>query len=105
MDRFALSLAYYLKGRYGAAIDQGELNLRETAGADYTRIVLAAAYAQNNRSADTARIVADVHRLDPTFDPKEFGTKFLNPIDLENLHAGLRKAGLFSPEASPTSRH
>jgi adenylate cyclase len=104
MDRFALSLAYYLKGRYDAAADQTELNLRETAGANFSRVVLAAAYAQANRNAEAARVVADIRRLDPTFDPQEFGTKFLNPGDLENLRAGMRKAGLFA-EASPALSH
>ena len=104
MDRFALSLAYYLKGRYGAATDQAELNLHETAGANFSRVVLAAAYAQANRGAEAARVVADIRRLDPTFDPQEFGTKFLNPGDLENLRVGMRKAGLFA-EASPASNH
>ena len=35
IDRFALSLAYYLKRRYDAAIEQAELNLRTTAGANF----------------------------------------------------------------------
>ena len=48
MDRFALSLAYYLKLRYDAAIEQAKLNLRETTGANFSRIVLAAAYAQQS---------------------------------------------------------
>jgi TolB-like protein len=104
MDRFALSLAYYLKGRYGAAIDQAELNLSETAGANFSRVVLAAAYAQADRGADAARVAADIHRLDPIFDPQEFGTKFLNPADLENLRAGMRKAGLLPGEADPARR-
>jgi adenylate cyclase len=104
LDRFALSLAYYLKGRYGAAADQAELNLRETAGASFSRVVLAAAYAQASRGAEATRVVGDIHRLDPTFDPQEFGTKFLNPGDLENLRAGMRKAGLFA-EAAPASSH
>ena len=30
IDRIALSLAYYLKGRYEAAIEQSEFNLRKT---------------------------------------------------------------------------
>ena len=94
IDRFALSLAYYLKRRYDAAIEQAELNLRETAGANFSRIVLAAAYAQQNRTEDAARVVAMIRRIDPTFDPQEFGTKFLNPVDLEHLRDGLRKAGL-----------
>jgi adenylate cyclase len=101
IDRFALSLAYYLKGRYEAAIEQAELNLRETAGANFSRIVLAAAYAEDNRSEDAARVVKTVRRIDPIFDPQEFGTKFLNPIDLEHLRDGLRKAGLFPAEAGP----
>ena len=105
MDRFALSLAYYLKQHYDAAIDQAELNLREITGANFSRIVLAAAYAQDNRNPAAARVVTEIRRLDPTFDPQEFGTKFLNPIDLENLRDGLRKAGLFPAVGGPGSDH
>ena len=36
-DRFALSLAYYLKRRYDAAIEQAELILRKTSGANFSR--------------------------------------------------------------------
>ena len=99
IDRFALSLAYYLKGRYDAAIEQGELNLRKTSGANYSRIVLAAAYAEQNRTDDTARVVTMIHRIDPAFNSREFGTKFLNSVDLEHLRDGLRKAGLATDEA------
>jgi TolB-like protein/DNA-binding winged helix-turn-helix (wHTH) protein/Flp pilus assembly protein TadD len=98
-DRFALSLAYYLKGRYDAAVEQAEVNLRNTSGANFSRIVLAAAYAEQNRAQDTARIVTTIHRIDPTFDAKEFGTKFLSSVDLEHLRNGLRKAGLLTEEA------
>jgi adenylate cyclase len=103
LDRFALSLAYYLKGRYDDAIEQARLNLRKTEGANFSRIVLAAAYAEADRSEDAARVVAAIHRLDPTFDPQQFGGKFLNPADLANLREGLRKAGLWSslPASSP----
>jgi adenylate cyclase len=94
VDRFALSLAYYLKGRYDAAIEQAELNLRKTTGANFSRIVLAAAYAELGRSGDAARVVTTIHRIDPTFDAQEFGTKFLRAADLEHLRDGLRKAGL-----------
>ena len=99
VDRFSLSLAYYLKRRYDAAIEQCELNLRKTSGANFSRIVLAAAYAEQNRPEDTARVVTMIRRIDPTFDPKEFGTKFLNSVDLEHLRDGLRKAGLSTEEA------
>jgi TolB-like protein/DNA-binding winged helix-turn-helix (wHTH) protein len=103
MDRFALSLAYYLKGRYDAAIDEAELNLRKNTGANFSRIVLAAAYAQHDRAEDAARVVAAIRRFDPTFDARDFGTKFLKPADLERLRDGLRKAGLYAaaPESPP----
>lgn len=94
IDRFSLSLAYYLNGRYGAAIEQAELNLRSTSDAHFSRVVLAAAYAQNNQDEDAARVVALLRRLDPTFNPEEFGTKFLNASDLDRLRDGLRKARL-----------
>jgi adenylate cyclase len=68
VDRFALSVGYYLEGRYDAAIEQAELNLRTTSSANFTRIVLAAAYAQQNRANDAANVVATIRRLDPTFD-------------------------------------
>ena len=99
VDRFSLSLAYYLKGRYDQAIEQCELNLRKTSGANFSRIVLAAAYAQLGQTDDTARVVTTIHRLDPTFDAREFGTKFLNSVDLELLRDGLSKAGLWTDEA------
>jgi TolB-like protein/DNA-binding winged helix-turn-helix (wHTH) protein/Tfp pilus assembly protein PilF len=101
IDRNALSLAYYLKGRYDAAIEQAELNLRRTESANFSRIVLASAYAQANQSGNAARVVSAIHRLDPTFDPQDFGSKFLKPADLERLRDGFRKAGL---DAAPVPR-
>ena len=98
IDRFALSLAYYLKGRYDAAIEQAELNLQKTAGANFSRVLLAAAYAQQNRGEDAARTVEMIRRVDPAFDPQVFGTKFLKSADLEHLRDGFRKAGLYVPD-------
>ena len=104
MDRFALSLAYYLKGRYDAAIAQAERNLRETPGANFSRIIVAAAYAEQDRADDAARVVATIHQLDPTFDPQTFGTKFLDAVDLERLRDGLAKAGLYPAEGRAAAR-
>ena len=100
-DRFALSLAYYLKGRYDPAIEQAELNLRKTSGANFSRVVLAAAHAQLGHSDDAGRAVTIIRRLDPTFDPMEFGTKFLRAGDLDHLRDGLRKAGLLAEQTAP----
>jgi TolB-like protein/DNA-binding winged helix-turn-helix (wHTH) protein/cytochrome c-type biogenesis protein CcmH/NrfG len=94
IDRNALSLAYYLKRRYQAAVEEAEINLRQTEGAHFSRAILAAAYAQQNRPEDAKAAVMMIRDLDPTFDPQKFGTKFLNSIDLEHLRDGLRKAGL-----------
>jgi tetratricopeptide (TPR) repeat protein len=94
IDRFALSLAYYLKRRYGAAVEQAEINIGKSEGAYFSSAVLAAAYAQQGRSEDAARVASAIRRVDPTFDPETFGSKFLNPADVEHLRDGLRKAGL-----------
>jgi tetratricopeptide (TPR) repeat protein len=94
IDRNALSLAYYLKQRYEAAIEEAEINVRQTESAHFSLAVLAAAYAQRNQSEEVARIVKIIRHLDPTFDLQQFGTKFLNSVDLESLRDGLRKAGL-----------
>jgi len=102
MDRFALGLAYYLKRRYDAATEQAELNLRRTQGANFSRIILAAAQAQLGRAEDAARTAALIRRLDPIFDAQEFGTKFLNANDIAHLREGLQKAGLH--EAQPSAQ-
>ena len=94
MDRIALGLAYYLDRRYDRAVEQLETNLRSGTGANPTRVILAAAYARQDRMEDAARIAATVRRADPTFDPATFGSKLRNPAHLEELRTGLRKAGL-----------
>jgi TolB-like protein/cytochrome c-type biogenesis protein CcmH/NrfG len=95
-DSFALTLAYFLKKNYPAAIEQAELNLRRNPGAHFNRAVLAAAYAQAGKPEDAARVAEEIRRTDPTFDGAEFGNKFLNAADLERLREGLRKAGLYA---------
>jgi TolB-like protein/DNA-binding winged helix-turn-helix (wHTH) protein/cytochrome c-type biogenesis protein CcmH/NrfG len=101
VDRFALSLAYYLKRRYDAAIEQAELAIRKTESAHFSHVVLAAAFAQRDRHEDAARVAAMVRRIDPTFNPEAFGNKFLKAADLEHLRNGLRKAGLYGAGPSP----
>jgi adenylate cyclase len=98
-DSFALTLAYYLKSNYAAAIEQAELNLRKNPEARFNRAVLAAAYAQAGRPAEATRVAEEIRRSDPTFDAAEFGNKFLNAGDLDRLREGLRKAGLYTAGA------
>ena len=101
IDRNALGLAYYLKGRYDAAIDETEFNLGKTASASFSYVTLAAAAAELGSSKEAARAVSMIRRTYPAFDPQTFGTKFLNPADLEKLRDGMRKAGLTAAEDSP----
>jgi TolB-like protein/DNA-binding winged helix-turn-helix (wHTH) protein/cytochrome c-type biogenesis protein CcmH/NrfG len=101
IDSNALGLAYYLKGRYDAAIDETELNLGKTANASFSYVTLAAAAAELERSEEAARAVTMIRRTYPAFDPQTFGTKFLNPADLEKLRDGMRKAGLNASEVGP----
>lgn len=93
IDRFALSLGYYLSRRYDASIEQAQINIRKTDGAHFNHVVLAAAYAQLNRADEAAQVVTTIRQVDPTFDPKSFGNKLLNSENLEDLRDGLRKAG------------
>jgi adenylate cyclase len=106
IDRNALGLAYYLNGRYKAAIDEAELSLRSTKSANFSYVTLAAAAAELGRWEDTARAVTMIGRTYPNFDPETFGTKFLSTADLEKLRDGMRKAGLYAAEAGlpPSAR-
>jgi len=96
-DRFALSLAYYLKKRYAESIGQSELNLRHNADARFSRVVLAAALAEAGRMAEAKQAADEVRRTDPTFDAATFGNKFRDGSDLAHLREGLAKAGLYLP--------
>lgn len=105
VDRFALAMAYYLERRYDAASRQAEINLRNSASARSTRALLAAAYAQDKRPADAARITHFIRRADPTFDPRAFGNKLQDPADFAHLQLGLRKAGLRPSDGNISPLH
>ncbi|MFQ5937327.1 MAG: adenylate/guanylate cyclase domain-containing protein [Acidiferrobacterales bacterium] len=89
-----LGLAYYLKGRYDDAIRTMEQSLGRNPGVVVHHIVLAAAYAQAERSEDAARAAAKVRRLHPFFEVDSFGTAFRDSADRGKIAEGLRKAGL-----------
>ncbi len=93
IDRFALSLAYYLKRRYDAAIEQAQLNLRNSESAFFNSMILAASAGQLGRSEDAARAVREMRTRDPTFDVDVIGSKLRNPEHLKHLREGLTKAG------------
>ncbi len=94
-DRFALSLAYYLKKRYESAIEQARINLLSSEEAHFSNVILAASLAQLGRNEEAAVVVDTIRRTDPTFEPASYGSKFVKSRDLEHLREGLRKAGLY----------
>jgi tetratricopeptide (TPR) repeat protein len=96
-DRFALSLAYLLKGRHAESIAQSELNLRQNEGTRFSRVVLAAALAEAGRTEEAQQAAEEIRRSDPTFDAATFGNKFRDAKDLARLRDGLGKAGLYPP--------
>ena len=105
MDRFALSLAYYLKRRYDAAVEQASSISARPTGANFSRIVLAAAYAQQNRSEDAARVAAMIHRMDPTFDPQSSGaSSSTRPISSTCATASARPASMRAASAPPPAQ-
>jgi TolB-like protein/DNA-binding winged helix-turn-helix (wHTH) protein len=96
-DRFALSLAYYLKGRYQESIEQAELNLRRNADARFNYAMLAAAHAEAGHAEEAARAAEALRHNDPLFESETFGNKFRDPRNLAHVRAGLEKAGLYRP--------
>jgi adenylate cyclase len=89
-----LALAYYLKERYDDSIRILQRGLARRPDYVGHHIVLAAAYAQLDRSEDAAQEVATVLRLDPFFDVESYGSVFRNPADRAKIADGLRKTGL-----------
>jgi adenylate cyclase len=95
MDRFSLSLAYYLASRFEDAATQAAVSLRQNPDSHFSLVILAAANAQIGRTEDAASAVAAIRQQYPTFDAREFGSKLRRTADLELLRNGLRRAGLY----------
>jgi predicted Zn-dependent protease len=89
-----LGMAYYLKGRYGDAVQVLEQGLRQNPHFSFGQALMAATYGQLGRTKRAARAAAALRRLDPFFSTKEFGRLFRRPSDAALLVDGLRKAGL-----------
>lgn len=81
--------------------DRARLMLEERAAPEptysLTYVLLAIAQAQLNRQAELARTVAIIHKLDPLFDAREFGTRLQDPAHRRSIADGLRRAGLLTP--------
>jgi adenylate cyclase len=69
------------------ALDRGRANL-------YTKVMLAAAYADLGRQEEARRLADDVRERFPGFSHEEFGSLLRNPSHREKLAFLLQKAGL-----------
>ena len=89
---FNLVLAYFLTGRPDAAVPVCESYL----GVDRAELhaVCAAALAEIGQADRARAAAADARRLQPFFDVKSFGGRFVDPALAEKARAGMRKAGL-----------
>jgi tetratricopeptide (TPR) repeat protein len=90
----ALGIAYYISRRHNDAVRFLEGEAVRWPDLVFIPAVLAAAYAQLDRTSDAKRAVEKVKRLSPVFDPQTFGSQFQNREHHEYLIEGLRKAGL-----------
>jgi adenylate cyclase len=89
-----LGTAYYLKGQYGQALEILEKGVVKRPDFVGYHIALAATYARLGRPDDARRAANFVHRLDPFFKVKSFGTAFREPAHRAAIVEGLREAGL-----------
>jgi adenylate cyclase len=93
---FNLAMAYYLSGRYRDAIAVcdsylGRYPKQTQTGVPAVRAAVLAELGEAERARESA---AHVMRLDPFFDVKSFGTRFVDPALVARAQEGLRKAGL-----------
>lgn len=89
-----LGTAFYLKGKYGQALEALEKGVVKRPDFVGYYIVLAATYAQLGQTSEAVSAAETVRRLDPFFEVESFGTAFRNPAHRAAIVAGLRKAGL-----------
>jgi len=91
---WALGTAYFLAGRNADATRTIERLLARNANFTFGQVMIAAVYAEANRSEDAGRAAATVRRLNPFFDRSSFGSLFRNPDHQAKIASALGKAGL-----------
>ena len=89
-----LSIAYYVAGRHADALANTDAILARHPRNVYLHAMRAAALAQLERLPEAAQAVNEVRRLNPAFQPDNFGTRFEDPKYKVMVREGLRKAGL-----------
>jgi adenylate cyclase len=93
-DLFSLGAAYFIAGRTADATRVLERVTIRNEGNPFVYAMLAASYAEAGRNADARTAADEVRRLNPFFDPDEFGSLFNRPEHRERIAAAVRKSGL-----------
>jgi len=89
-----LGMAYYLNDQYEDALIWLERARARNPENVFTRVVLAATYAQLNNREQAQRQADVVRRLDPFFRSEQFGRLFVESQHRSHIVDGVRKAGL-----------
>ena len=89
-----LGMAYYLHDQYEDALIWLERASARNPENVFTRIVLAATYAQLNNREQAQRQADAVRRLDPFFSSEQFGRLYVESQHRSHIVDGVRKAGL-----------
>ena len=89
-----LAIAYYIAGRYTESLLQADSVLSVSPNHGYSHAMRAAALARMGKSEDARAAAENVRRVDPLFDPDNFGARFADRKYTEQLREGLRMAGL-----------
>ena len=90
---FDLAFAYYLSGRYREALAMADRQVGRS-DAYFAHALRAAALAQLGELEQARLAAQEVRRLQPFFDTKTFGARFVDPALRDKAQEGLRKAGL-----------
>jgi adenylate cyclase len=90
----AQGAAYILAGRPADAVRVLEQGQTGAGRLVWFSVLLAISYGQLDRTADAAREVANLHRLNPGFDARTLGSLLRRPEDRELIRAGLERVHL-----------
>src|SRR5262249_26888699 len=90
---FYLAFAYYLAGRPEAVINYIDAMTGRQGQIMFTYVVLSMAYAEVGKQEEASKVAAEARRLNPAFDPEQFGTLLRDPKQQTKIRAGLAKAG------------
>lgn len=92
-DLFNLGTAYFLEDRVADSLRVFERATTRNEGNPYIFAMLTALYAQNGREREAQSAAAEVRKLNPFFDARNFGSLFKQPQHRQKMADAMKKAG------------